>query len=360
MSEPIQERVLAFVQATGAVLSLDIGSGTQDAVLALPDIQPANWPHFVLPSPARMVAERLARLTEKKAGVWLHGVNMGGGFGGAVRRHVQAGWPVTATRAASAALHDDPQRVEAMGVRLAETCPEDCVPVALADYDAAFWERLWQLTELPRPVLVVAAAQDHGCHPVSAGGNRQGRFAMWRELLRHEPRPERWLLTTPPASLTRLSALALSTGGPVADTGTAAVLGALTAPEVAARSYRQGITVVNVGNSHVVAFLVYKGAVLGVYEHHTGLRDTAALLHDLKEFRLGWLPDEVVRSEGGHGTAFCDPLPEEAEGFAPTFVVGPQRELLRGHGQFIAPYGDMMTAGCHGLLTGAALASASA
>lgn len=80
----------------------------------------------------------------------------------------------------------------------------------------------------------------------------------------------------------------------------AAVLGALAAPEVAKRSQRQGVTVVNVGNSHVAAFLVFKGRILGVYEHHTGMLDTDALLFDLKEFGFGWLPDEQVRAKGGH------------------------------------------------------------
>ena len=353
MSQSMEAGITAFVRDTGPVLSLDIGSGTQDALLALPELQPENWPRFVLPAPARLVAKRLAALTAQGLGVWLHGANMGGGFGGAVRCHVEAGLPVTATRAASAALHDDPARVEGMGVHLAETCPEGFTPLELADFDRPFWERLLGAAELPFPALIVAAAQDHGRHDALVG-NRQGRFAMWRDLLARERRPEAWLFSTPAPNLTRLAALARATGGLVADTGTAAVLGALAAPEVAARNLRQGVTVVNVGNSHVVAFLVYQGAVLGVYEQHTGLRNTEQLLHDLKEFRLGWLPDEVVRAEGGHGTAFCGPLPEEAEGFMPTFVVGPQRELLRGHGQFIAPHGDMMLAGCHGLLAGAA------
>ena len=58
------------------------------------------------------------------------------------------------------------------------------------------------------------------------------------------------------------------------------------------------------------------------------------------------------------GCAFLAPLPPEAEGFAPTFAVGPRREMLLGHAQFIAPHGDMMISGCHGLLHGLALREA--
>ena len=46
---------------TGPILSLDIGSGTQDVLLALPGKRAENWPRFVLPSPALAVAERLQR-----------------------------------------------------------------------------------------------------------------------------------------------------------------------------------------------------------------------------------------------------------------------------------------------------------
>ena len=97
---------------------------------------------------------------------------------------------------------------------------------------------------------------------------------------------------------------------------------------------------------------MYKERVFGLYEHHTGARTLEELLKDLQEFRLAWLPDEVVHGSGGHGTAFAA-VPEEAGSFAPTFVLGPRRELLRGHGQFVAPYGDMMLAGCYGLLRAA-------
>ena len=251
---------------------------------------------------------------------------------------------------------DNPERVKAQGVSITPSCPKGYAAVPLADYEPGFWDGLLSAAGLPKPSLVVAAAQDHGHHPE---GNRVGRFNLWRALLTEtQGDPARWLYDTSPTPCTRLNALQQCTGGPVADTATAAVLGALAAPEVAKRSQRQGVTVVNVGNSHVAAFLVFKGRILGVYEHHTGMLDTDALLFDLKEFGFGWLPDEQVRAKGGHGCAFLAPLPPEAEGFAPTFAVGPRREMLLGHAQFIAPHGDMMIAGCHGLLHGLALREA--
>lgn len=353
VSEDGGEAVARLLAATGPILSLDIGSGTQDALLAVPGVRPENWPRFVLPSPALGVAERIRRHTAAKRPVWLYGHNMGGGFAPAMQEQAAAGLAPAASPDAALALHDNPERVKAQGVRIVPACPPAYAAVSVADYEPGFWDALLGAAGLPKPSLVVAAAQDHGHH---LEGNRVGRFKLWQTLLAETGGdPARWIYDTPPDACTRLLALRRCTGGPVADTAAAAVLGALATPEVARRSRRQGVTVVNVGNSHVAAFLVFRGRILGVYEHHTGLLDTDALLFDLKEFAFGWLPDEQVRAKGGHGCAFLAPLPPEAEGFAPTFVVGPRREMLQGHGQFIAPHGDMMIAGCHGLLHGLAL-----
>lgn len=352
----MNEQLSAFLDAQGPVLALDIGSGTQDVLLALPGAVPENWPRFVLPAPARQVAARVRALTGARRPLWLYGANMGGGFFQAVKNHLTEGLPVAATLEASAALHDDPDWVRALGVVITDRRPDGYAPVFLSDYDPGFWTAFLSTASLPLPALVAAAAQDHGVH--ADMGNREGRFRLWRDLLaRSQGDPTRWLYAEPPAACTRLAALSRATGGPTADTGAAAVLGALSMPEVAARSDREGVLVVNVGNSHTLGFLVFQRRILGVYEHHTGLLTVDALLRDLDEFRRGWLPDEQVRAAGGHGCVMLDP-PAEAEGFRPAFILGPRRELLAGHGSFIAPHGDMMLAGCHGLLHGLALQAA--
>ncbi|MCH5277279.1 MAG: hypothetical protein J1E80_05525 [Desulfovibrionaceae bacterium] len=351
--------ISAFLDQEGPVLALDIGSGTQDALLALPGCLPENWPRFVLPTPALGVAARVRALTQERRPLWLCGPVMGGGFAPALQDHLARGLPAAATPQAASALHDDPERVRKLGVTITENRPEGFVPVLLADYDPGFWNALLACAGLPRPALVTAAAQDHGVH--AGTGNREGRFRLWHDLLlSSHGDPALWLYDTPPAPCTRLAALGRAIGGgPVADSGAAAALGALSTPEVARRSDGEGVLVVNAGNSHTVAFLVFQRRILGVYEHHTGLVTTAALLRDLDEFRRGWLPDEQVRAAGGHGCVMLD-LPAEAEGFRPAFILGPRRELLAGHGAFIAPHGDMMLAGCHGLLHGLALRHAAA
>ncbi len=345
MSQDFQSE-FQFLAKTGPILCLDIGSGTQDVLLARPHMTPENWPRFVIPTPARMIAERILSLTAEKRHIWLYGHNMGGGFFRALSAHLKAGYAVSCSSSAAAALHDDIERVKSMGITITELAPYDAVPIYLADYSPNFWEHFLQQLGLPTPNIVLAAAQDHGIH---LQGNRFGRMLAWRKLLERSNAAEEWLYDSVPAELTRLLTIQQFSGGLVCDTGTAAILGALCAPEVRERSWREGISIINVGNSHIVAALVYQEKVWAIFEHHTGQRSLEEYLQDLNEFRLGWLPDEQVRETGGHGTAFAK-IPEEAGAFSPTYLLGPQREFLHGYGQCIAPHGDMMLAGCFGLL----------
>ncbi len=346
----MDESVRRYLKRQGPVLCLDIGSGTQDVLLACPDSDFDNWPRFVLPSPARALAGRIRKCTQEQADIWLCGSNMGGGVGSAVREHVAAGLKVYSTREASSALHDDPDKVVQFGVQFSEYPPFGAVPVTLADYSSVFWDAFLRMAELPAPRQVLASVQDHGLHPE---GNRVGRMQAWVDLIAADPVPSHWIYTQVPENLTRLTALQQSTGGPVADTATAALLGLLCVPEVFNRSFRQGITLINAGNSHTVAALAYRGEIRAVYEHHTTMRSKEDLEKDLHEFRLGWLPSEIVQAAGGHGTAYAPPCPE-AGGYEPTFIIGPQRDRFHGLGSFIAPFGDMMLAGCFGLLWGMA------
>lgn len=334
-------------------LFLDIGSGTQDVFFHQPGLRLENCPKFVLPAPARAVGQRLRERTLAGDHVWLHGRNMGGGFGGALRAHLEKGLRVAATRNAAYSLGDDLTRIERMGVVLSEDCPAGHTPLELTDFDPLFWRRLLDAAGLAEPEQVVAAAQDHGFHPGGAGSNRQGRFRLWeRLLLESEGRPEALIFDAPPPELTRLADLQACTRGPVADTGAAAVLGALFEKDIAAQAEERGILVVNVGNGHTVAFLLFQGRILGVYEHHTGMIDAPTLWSHLERFRIARLENVEAFDSGGHG-CLCLDLPTRAGDFSPTYVLGPRRDLLAPFGAaFPAPGGDMMLAGCFGLLHG--------
>lgn len=335
-----------------SILCLDIGSGTQDVLLHLPGEQQENCPKFILPSPARVIAGRIAALTKAKRAIWLYGENMGGGFYFALRRHLDQGLPAAAHPEAAFALGDNPDKVRSMGVELSMDCPAGYTPLHLCDFDPGFWRTFLAAAGLDYPDMVLAAAQDHGFHPQES--NRVGRFRLWRDfLLQAQGKPEALVFINPPKQLTRLQTLKSCIGaGLVADTGAAAVLGALYEPEVRHRQRREGVCVVNMGNSHVLGFLLFQNQVLGVYEQHSQGRTPRDILADLALFRRGELRHEQVMEQFGHGCLTLD-LPAEAKGFAPTYVLGPRRALLADTGAtFLAPGGDMMLAGCFGLLQG--------
>lgn len=331
-------------------LILDIGSGTQDVLLYQEGLELENCPKFILPAPARRVAARIRELTAKGRDLYLYGQNMGGGFWRAVKAHQDAGLTVYAHPDAALALGDDLKQVEGFGIVVTTCPPLNASQILLTDYDPGFWEGLLEHAGLVQPDLILACVQDHGFHPGKS--NRISRFAYWERFMR-EDRGEiaKLLYAEPPQEMTRLACLRRSIGvGLVADTGAAALFGALFDPGVEQTAATQGVLVVNVGNSHTIAFLVRGQQVFGVYEHHTGYLDTAKLMEHLTRFRRGELGNGEVFDDGGHGCVTVADLPE---GFERIVVLGPQRAKLDGVDvEFLAPGGDMMLAGCFGLLKG--------
>ena len=342
-----------LIPAGAPALCIDIGSCTQDALLLSPGESPVNATRFVLPSPALLLARDIAAMTEARRDIYLRGTNMGGGFRGALRNHVQQGLRAAMHPDAALALTDTPETLPPLGISLAGTCPPGYTSLRARDIDPAFWRKLCRMAGVRGGLHIVVAAQDHGFHPGKS--NRAGRMELWRDFLRagngQGADPSRLIYRKVPPALTRLAAIQAATRGPVADTGSAALLGLLSMPEIAERSSRQGLVLVNAGNSHTVAFLVYQERVFGVYEQHTFGIAAAQIADDLAAFSLGWLPNEQVLAAGGHGCVVLD-LPPEAEGFRPVYIAGPQRRLLAPYGQLAAPYDDVMLTGSFGLLHG--------
>ncbi|NDV20390.1 hypothetical protein GO013_13320 [Pseudodesulfovibrio sp. JC047] len=338
-------------------LCLDIGSGTQDVLLYSPAREIENCPKFVIPSPALQIGHRIDALRLQGRNIWLYDRNMGGGVTRFIRSHLKAGLKVAASRSAAYTMADDITRVKDMGIELTETCPVGFKAVRLTDFDESWWRTFLEVAELPWPDRIAACAQDHGFHPGES--NRRGRFSLWKTFLNEgEGRPESLIYTKPPEMMTRLHDVQQDIlGGVVADTGAAAVLSALYVEEIEALSNTTGITLVNIGNSHLIAFLLFQGRIHGVYEQHTGCVTSEKLWEDLHQFKQGTLPFEQVFEDRGHGCLTCD-LPKKANGFGPTFVLGPRRGMLKGYDvSFPAPGGDMMLAGCFGLIKGMELAT---
>jgi len=148
----------------------------------------------------------------------------------------------------------------------------------------------------------------------------------------------------------------------VMDTAPAAVLGATLDQNVA---NKDRLIITNVGNFHTLAFRLGSNGIEGMFEHHTGLVDLDKLEYLLRRLADGTLRNEDVFGDQGHGALVYDPSPLKlGEADYDVVITGPRRNIFHpqkrvGRKQslrpyFAAPYGDMMIAGCFGLLAATA------
>src|SRR5579885_2053250 len=126
------------------ILTVDVGTGTQDLLLFESEKTIENCFKMVMPSPTVIVAERIKRATEQGRPVLLTGVTMGGGPSHwAARDHALAGYAVAVTPEAGRTFDDDLAQVERMGFEIVD---EDeaaqraqdpaIVHIELQDFDA--------------------------------------------------------------------------------------------------------------------------------------------------------------------------------------------------------------------------------
>ncbi|WP_292518957.1 DUF1786 domain-containing protein [Methanoculleus sp.] len=327
------------------LLAIDVGRGTQDILLYEPGRAIENSIKLVLPSPNVVVAAKIREATRANRPVFLDGCLMGGGANtGAVREHLAAGLPVYATEAAAGTIHDDIERVRAMGIEIRPTPPEDAVTVHTTDYMEPELRKALSLFGVDYPENVAVAVQDHGYSPHRS--NRIHRFELMREQLDAGDWDLLALAADPPlADMTRMQAVRRQAPGAlVTDTGPVALIGALCDPRVRRMADTTGVTLVNAGNGHTLCFTLKGREVHGLFEHHTGALDPAKLQHYIRRLADGTLRSEEVFDDGGHGAAVRKPLATDA-----VAITGPNRLRLLPGAYQAAPFGDMMLSGCFGL-----------
>jgi uncharacterized protein (DUF1786 family) len=245
----------------------------------------------------------------------------------------------------------------------------------LKDFDFALISRTFEdygvsLNDLG---AIAVAVFDHGNAPAGVS-DRQFRFDYLDERIRakNSLASFAFLSTDIPKIMTRLQSVADSAGELpcpliVMDTAPAAVLGAGFDPIVARRRRK---IICNVGNFHTLAFRLGESGIEGVFEHHTGEIDLSKLESLLRALADGSLKHEDVFNDMGHGALMYS---QETFAFGKdefdVAVTGPRRSMFRtmDHGPssvvhrqpplrpyFATPYGDMMIAGCFGLLAATA------
>jgi uncharacterized protein (DUF1786 family) len=350
------------------LLAIDVGTGTQDVLLFDTAIQPENCFKLVVPSPTMMVARRVKALGRSgDRPLLLTGVTMGGGPSHwTVRDYAAAGRDVYATPDAARTFDDDLDNVRAMGITIVgedETAAlrrtrGDVEHVELRDFDYRLIAGAFARFGVDlAPDGVAVAVFDHGAAPPEVS-DRAFRFDYLDERIRAYNRLSAFAYPADevPAIMTRLRAVAASaarTGVPpgvplmIMDTAPAAVLGATLDPRVGGRE-RQLVT--NVGNFHTLAFRLGPTGIEGVFEHHTGFLDTPKLDRLIRALADATLRREDVFDDEGHGALVYR---EDAVPIDEVCVTGPRRGMMRGSSlptYFAVPYGDMMIAGCFGLV----------
>lgn len=339
------------------ILAIDIGTGTQDILLFDTAIEVENCLQLVMPSPTVLVANRIKEATASGDPILLTGTIMGGGPSAwAAEDHVRAGLKVYATVDAARSFNDEIEQVEKTGIRVVgeeEAARLDVRRILLRDVDLDAIARAFGSFGVTFEFDALAVAVfDHGNAPAGYS-DRLFRFEFLAERLRTTGKLSGFgfMRDDIPARLTRMKAVAdsIHVEAPllVMDTAPAAVLGALEDDRV--RAHPTAL-IANLGNFHTLAFRFVKGAITGVFEHHTGELKREQLEGFLEDLANGTLTHEAIFHSQGHGALLFDHDSISPSLFA---VTGPRRGLLlhsRLNPYFAVPYGDMMLAGDFGLV----------
>ncbi len=351
------------------ILLIDVGTGTQDIYLFRSGVALENGFKLVMPSPTMMIRGRIQQATKTKSPILLTGVMMGGGpCHWATEDHLKAGLPLFATPEAAQTFNDDLEWVsKEMGVKVishdeAKSLPDHTITIEMKDFDYAVIRQAFEIFDLQLvPDAVAVAVFDHGSAPPDVS-DRQFRFDYLEARIREENRLSAFAYHAHqiPKIMTRMQAVANSAqnlDSPliVMDTAPAAVLGAILDPHV---TIKDRYVVANAGNFHTLAFRLGPSGIEGVFEHHTGLINTNSLDELLLSLADGSLSHEDVFDDHGHGALIFDPNPLPLDrGPYGVAVTGPRRWMMAASNlrpYFAVPFGDMMIAGCFGLLVAVA------
>ena len=349
------------------ILTVDVGTGTQDIYLFQSGMAPENGFKLIMPSPTMMIRRRIREATARGDDLLLVGVTMGGGPSTwAAEDHVRSGHKIYATPEAARTFNDDLELVRSeMGIEVVsqdEAARLNLPRIELRDFDFhAIASAFDALGADISPQAVAVAVFDHGAAPPGIS-DRQFRFDFIEARIRSHRQLSgfAYLAADIPPFMTRMRSVVDSSAEldcplVLMDTAPAAILGATLDPKVG--SLERSL-IANVGNFHTLAFRLGPAGIEAVFEHHTGLINPRRLDDLLTALAESTLEHDDVFAENGHGALIIDPVPlplHDADfGVA---VTGPRQSMLRDsrlRPYFAVPYGDMMLSGCFGLLSACA------
>ena len=350
------------------ILTVDVGTGTQDIFLYDSCLDLENGLKLVVPSPTLTINRRMKQATASGKDVVLTGVTMGGGPSDwATTAHIRAGHKVYATPDAARSFNDDLDFLQReMGLTVVGEeeaalliAGNHVVDIELKDFDlpaivaslAAFGYHL-------DVDAIGVAVFDHGNAPPGIS-DRQFRFDYLNQRLQlcNQLSTFAFRADEVPPIMTRMQSVLQNYQGDVpllvTDTAPAAIAGAMLDPLVQSR---HRVLIANVGNYHTLACRVNKsGEIEGMFEHHTGELDRNRMDDLLSALADSSITHEDVFGDMGHGALLYSsaPLPLRTNGEWGVAITGPRRKLMCGSRHrpyFAVPYGDMMLTGCFGIL----------
>lgn len=331
------------------LLAIDIGGGTQDILIYDSSKTIENCYQLVIPSQTVIVARKIMKATQDGKDICLTGKLMGGGASvKAIMNHLEKGYKVFSLPEPAKTIKDNLEIVKKKGITIVDDIPQNVIEIEFKDVDLNLLQKSLDLFEIEMPTNIAVAVQDHG--ESLEISNRVFRFQHLERFILSGGLIENLSYPTPPDYMTRMKAVKEEIPSAVLmDTGPAAVRGALLDEKVK-KYVERGLVVVNIGNQHTFAVLIKGNKVYGMFEHHTKFMTPEKLKSLIETLQNGTLKNETVFNDKGHGAVISEDYFQQ-EKFNFVTVTGPNRVIAKDLGYHMAvPFGDMMIAGCFGLV----------
>ncbi len=333
------------------ILTVDVGSGTQDIMLYDSSQNIENSVKMVMPSPTKIIANKIKKC---KGDIFLNGETMGGGpINKVIKNHLNKGHRVIMTEKAARTVRDNIDYVKSLGIEIIDESEEikysDLEKIELKDVDMSAIRHSLSNFDLGTDFDYLGiAVQDHG-YKVGMG-DRNFRFMKIKEMLNKPKAPEEFAyFGSAPDYFTRINAVFRSFKNyntTLMDSKFASVCGAT------CDRYVKGLEkfiVMDIGNGHTLAASFNKGKIFGVFEHHTG-NLTGSKIEDLTaKLAAGTITHEEVHDDHGHGAWTLGSIGD----FEAVIATGPRRKILEKtdlNVHYAAPAGDVMMTGPTGLI----------
>ncbi len=338
---------MTAVSTAAEVLAVDVGSGTQDVLIADTGLRHPDL-KIVMPAPTQLYAAKIRRL---RRDLFCDGYTMGGGaITGALRQHAGK-YRVIMTPAAARTVRDNPDQVRKLGIGIGKEneLPAGHAKLTLMDVDMdAFRAALDILNySLPKNIAVAVAVQDHGVAPKGVS-DRQFRFRQIEKKISKGATFRDFIITKKTKTFSRASAVIQSLNDQgyddvlVMDTKIAGIYGGLYGVKLPAIA-------IDAGNGHTTAASVAEdGTIVGVFEHHTMQLTPETMREYIEKLAAGTITNEEVFDSGGHGAYVREAITPRA-----IVATGPRRNMALKTGlkvKLASPLDDVYMVGPVGMI----------